>query len=96
MLLCGSCGDDTGHGVKVPEIDPHSDLEYAQAIDTLRDAWRERPREISEENGKAEQRFIARLSSFANHTKGTSNFKETTLLWREVITEHTRDYPGQK
>ena len=62
----------------------------------MRDAWRARPREIDPEHCKAEQRFIVRLMSIANHTKGTDNFKATTQLWREVITEHQRDYPEKK
>ena len=60
-LLCGACGDgSSGRGVQVPDISPQTEIEFAQAIDTMRDAWRARPREISEENYKAEQRFIAR------------------------------------
>ena len=96
-LLCGACGDGSSpHGVKVPDISPKTELEYAEAIDAMRDAWRARPREISDENFKAEQRFIARLSSLANRTKGTSNFPATKLLWCEVITEHSSDYPEAK
>jgi len=96
-LLCGSCGDgSSGGGVEIPDISPKTETEYAAAIDAMRDAWRARPREISEANGKAEQKFISRLMSISNHTKGTSNFKETKLLWREVVTEHAKDYPAEK
>ena len=96
-LLCGSCGDRSSQpGVQVPDISPKTEAEFAQAIDTMRDAWRARPREISEENGKAEQRFMTRFVSLANHTKGTGNFKATKLLWREIFTEHSNDYPTAK
>ena len=97
LLLCCSCGGGSAQsGVQVPDINPKTEIEYAEAIDTMRDAWRARPRAINEENEKAEQRFISRLMSLANRTKGTSNFKATTLLWREVVTEHTSDYPAAK
>jgi len=96
-LLCGSCGDSSsGRTLQVPAISPKTDLEYVQALEVMRDAWRARPREINAENLKAEQRFIARLMSIANRTKGTDNFKATSLLWREVVSEHQRDYPEKK
>ncbi len=95
-LLGGACGDRSSQpGVQVSETIPKTAREYADALDVMRDAWRARPREISRENFKAEQRFIVRLMSIANRTKGTDNFKATTRLWREVIPQHKRDYPEQ-